>query len=98
MNKDNINQDDNSNEDIFLSFIDEERNKDTEIRFSIYIKKYFSFEENEYYENGEKENDDDFNEHQPQTINIINIIKRILLIILLLFKIKIYCYYFKLFE
>ena len=70
----------------FLSFIDEERNKDTEIRFSLYIKKYYTFDENEYSENNENENDEDFNEHQSQTINIIigikiNIINNIINVI-----------------
>ena len=71
MNKDNINQDDNSNEDIFLSLIDEKRNKDTEIRFSLYIKKCYNFDEEGYSKNNEKENNEDINEHQPQAINVI---------------------------
>ena len=71
MNKDNINKDNTFDEDIFLSFIDEERKKDTEIRFSLYIKKVFSFDENKYSENSERENDEDIDEYFPHAIKII---------------------------
>ena len=70
MNKDNIDQDNTSDDNIFLSFIDEERIKDTEIRFSLYIKKVFSFNENKYSKNDESENDDDIDEHSSNTIKI----------------------------
>ena len=71
MNKDIINQDNISVEDIFLSLINEERIKDTEIRFSLYIKKVFNFDENEYSEKDESENDDDIDEHSSHIIKII---------------------------
>ena len=70
MNKDIINQDNISVEDIFLSLINEERIKDTEIRFSLYITKVFNFDENEYSENDESENDDDIDEHSSHIIKI----------------------------
>ena len=70
MNKDNIDQDNTSDDNIFLSFIDEERIKDTEIRFSLYIKKVFSFNENKYSKNDESENDDDIDEHSSHRIKI----------------------------
>ena len=71
MNKDNIKKDNTSDDDIFLSLIDEERIKDTEIRFSLYITKVFNFDENEYSENDKSENDEDIDEHSPHIIKII---------------------------
>ena len=70
MNTDNINQDNTSDDNIFLSLIDEERIKDTEIKFSLYIKKVFSFNGNEHSEKDESENDDDIDEHSSHRIKI----------------------------
>ena len=68
MNNNNIRQDNISDEDIFLIFIDEERIKDTEIRFSLYIKKAFNFDENENTEKSESENDEGIDEHPSHII------------------------------
>ena len=46
-----------SNVDLFLSFIYEIRNKETEIRFAPYLQEYFNFKENT--QTISKENDDD---------------------------------------
>jgi hypothetical protein len=71
MNKDNSNKDNISTEDLFLNLIDEKRNKDMEIRFSLYIKKVFSFDENKYSEKHESENDEDIDKHLSHIIKII---------------------------
>ena len=44
MDKENNNQFKDSHEELYLLFIDEERNKDLEKRFSTYINKYFNLD------------------------------------------------------
>ena len=43
-------------EDLFLNFIDEKRNEETENRFSSYIDKYFNFNENDKINEEDSEN------------------------------------------
>ena len=43
-------------EDLFLNFIDEKRNEETEKRFSSYIDKYFNFDENNEITEEDNEN------------------------------------------
>ena len=43
-------------EELFLNFIDEKRNEETEKRFSSYIDKYSNFDENEEKTEEESEN------------------------------------------
>ena len=43
-------------EDLFLNFIDEKRNEETENRFSSYIDKYFNFNENDETNEEDSEN------------------------------------------
>ena len=43
-------------EDLFLFFIDEKRNEETEKRFSSYIDKYYNFDENKEKTEEESEN------------------------------------------
>ena len=65
MDKENNNQFKDSHEELYLLFIDEERNKDLEKRFSTYINKYFNLDkkdsqndiENMNNENEEKKED-----------------------------------------
>ena len=65
MDKENNNQFKDSHEELYLLFIDEERNKDLEKRFSTYINKYFNLDkkdsqndiENKNNENEEKKED-----------------------------------------
>jgi len=45
------------NEDLFLNFIDDKRNEETEKRFSSYIDKYSNFDENENDEINEEESE-----------------------------------------
>ena len=64
MEKDNNNHFEESNEELDLLFIDEERNKDLEKRFNSYINKYFNFDKKdssngiENMNNENKENKD----------------------------------------
>jgi len=44
-------------EDLFLNFIDDKRNEETEKRFSSYIDKYYNFDENENEEINEEESE-----------------------------------------
>ena len=44
MDKENNNQFKDLHEELYLLFIDEERNKDLENRFSTYINKYFNLD------------------------------------------------------
>ena len=44
-------------EELFLNFIDEKRNEETEKRFSSYIDKYYNFDENENEEKNEEESE-----------------------------------------
>ena len=65
MERDNNSQYKDSDEELYLLFIDEERNKDLEKRFSTYINKYFNLDkkdsqndiENMNNENEEKKED-----------------------------------------
>ena len=43
-------------EELFLNFIDEKRNEETEKRFSSYIDKYFNFDENDETNEEDSEN------------------------------------------
>ena len=43
-------------EELFLNFIDEKRNEETENRFSSYIDKYFNFNENDKINEEDSEN------------------------------------------
>ena len=43
-------------EDLFLFFIDDKRNEETEKRFSSYIDKYYNFDENKEKTEEESEN------------------------------------------
>ena len=43
-------------EELFLNFIDEKRNEETEKRFSSYIDKYFNFNENDKINEEDSEN------------------------------------------
>ena len=45
-------------EDLFLYFIDDKRNEETENRFSSYIDEYYSFDENDEMIEEESENTD----------------------------------------
>ena len=45
-------------EDLFLNFIDEKRNEETEKRFSSYIDEYYYFDENDEVIEEESENTD----------------------------------------
>ena len=45
-----------ADEDLFLNFIDDKRNEETEKRFSSYIDKYSNFDENEEKTEEESEN------------------------------------------
>ena len=45
-------------EDLFLFFIDDKRNEETEKRFSSYIDKYYNFDENDEVIEEESENTD----------------------------------------
>jgi len=45
-------------EELFLNFIDEKRNEETEKRFSSYIDKYYNFNENDEVIEEESENTD----------------------------------------
>ena len=45
-------------EDLFLNFIDDKRNEETEKRFSSYIDKYYNFNENDEVTEKESENTD----------------------------------------
>ena len=65
MERDNNKQYKDSDEELYLLFIDEERNKNLEERFNSYINKYFNFDkkdksvnsDNQYHEKREnKEN------------------------------------------
>ena len=75
MDKENNNQFKDSHEELYLLFIDEERNKDLEKRFSTYINKYFNFDkkdsqndiENMNNENEEKKE----NKIEPKVIKFV---------------------------
>ena len=54
MDKNNNNSVEESNEELYLLFIDEERNKDLEKRFNSYINKYFDFNKKDNVENRNK--------------------------------------------
>ena len=82
MDKENNNQFKDSYEELNLLFIDEERNKDLEKRFSTYINKYFNLDkkdsqndiENMNNENEEKKE----NKIEPKVIKfVINYINSI---------------------
>ena len=45
-----------TSEDLYLKFIDEKRNEETENRFSSYIDKYFNFNENDEINEEDSEN------------------------------------------
>ena len=75
MERDNNNQYKDSDEELYLLFIDEERNKDLEKRFSTYINKYFNLDkkdsqndiENMNNENEEKKE----NKIEPKVIKFV---------------------------
>ena len=75
MDKENNNQFKDSHEELYLLFIDEERNKDLEKRFSTYINKYFNLDkkdsqndiENMNNENEEKKE----NKIEPKVIKFV---------------------------
>ena len=75
MDKENNNQFKDSYEELNLLFIDEERNKDLEKRFSTYINKYFNLDkkdsqndiENMNNENEEKKE----NKIEPKVIKFV---------------------------
>ena len=75
MDKENNNQFKDSYEELYLLFIDEERNKDLEKRFSTYINKYFNLDkkdsqndiENMNNENEEKKE----NKIEPKVIKFV---------------------------
>ena len=75
MDKENNNQFKDSHEELNLLFIDEERNKDLEKRFSTYINKYFNLDkkdsqndiENMNNENEEKKE----NKIEPKVIKFV---------------------------
>ncbi len=46
-------------EELFLFFIDDERNKDIEINFSSYLNEYSNFKEKDYSLSGETENSEE---------------------------------------
>ena len=69
MERDNNSTIKDSEEELYLLFIDEERNKDLEKRFSTYINKYFNFNKNDKPDNTEnvnKENKE--NKNEPKII------------------------------
>ena len=51
MERDNNSQCKDSDEELYLLFIDEERNKDLEKRFNSYINKYFNFDKKDKLDN-----------------------------------------------
>ena len=51
MERDNNSQYKDSDEELYLLFIDEERNKDLEERFNSYINKYFNFDKKDKLDN-----------------------------------------------
>jgi hypothetical protein len=75
LDKENNNQFKDSHEELYLLFIDEERNKDLEKRFSTYINKYFNLDkkdsqndiENMNNENEEKKE----NKIEPKVIKFV---------------------------
>ena len=75
MDKENNKQFKDSHEELYLLFIDEERNKDLEKRFSTYINKYFNLDkkdsqndiENMNNENEEKKE----NKIEPKVIKFV---------------------------
>ena len=75
MDKENNNQFKDLHEELYLLFIDEERNKDLEKRFSTYINKYFNLDkkdsqndiENMNNENEEKKE----NKIEPKVIKFV---------------------------
>ena len=61
MERDNNSTIKDSEEELYLLFIDEERNKDLEKRFDAYINKYFNFNKKDkldIIENANKENNE----------------------------------------
>ena len=75
MDKENNNQFKDSHEELYLLFIDEERNKDLEKRFSTYINKYFYFGKKDSpndIENMNKENEEKKeNKIEPKVIKFV---------------------------
>ena len=71
MDKNNNNSVEESNEELYLLFIDEERNKDLEKRFNSYINKYFDFNKKDNVENRNKENKENKeNKTEPKVIKL----------------------------
>ena len=75
MDKENNNQFKDSHEELYLLFIDEERNKDLEKRFSTYINKYFNLDKKDSQndiENMNKENEEKKeNKIEPKVIKFV---------------------------
>ena len=75
MDKENNNQFKDSYEELNLLFIDEERNKDLEKRFSTYINKYFNLDKKDSpndIENMNKENEEKKeNKIEPKVIKFV---------------------------
>ena len=72
MEKDNINHFEESNEELYLLFIDEKRNKDLEKRFDFYINRYCNFNKKDISDNiinKNKENKE--NELEPKVIKFV---------------------------
>ena len=71
MDKNNNNSVEESNDELYLLFIDEERNKDLEKRFNSYINKYFDFNKKDNVENRNKENKENKeNKTEPKVIKL----------------------------
>ena len=74
MNRDNNKVIIDSDWELSFLFIDEERNKELEVRFFAYINRYFNFDKNDksdnidslYFEN--KESKDNKNKNEPKVI------------------------------
>ena len=75
MDKINNNHFEESNEEFYLLFIDEERNKDLEKRFNSYINKYFNFDKKETNDTENMNNENKENKGKKENKTEIKVIK-----------------------
>ena len=75
MDKDNNNHFEESNEELDLLFIDEERNKDLEKRFNSYINKYFNFDKKDTNDTENMNNENKENRENKENKTELKIIK-----------------------
>ena len=75
MDKDNNNHFEESNEELDLLFIDEERNKDLEKWFNSYINKYFNFDKKDTNDTENMNNENKENKGKKENKTELKVIK-----------------------